>query len=129
MAEYIFFGIWGTFWQHYQKTYCTTEGGSISESFSLWLLSLPNLCQTTPLSIFSPKELKGMIWHLFWRCERFSEIKPTLVLDFVLITYLINYLGKPVEKKINITSVTDIAPSMSCLFASTTRIAFFNSSS
>ena len=28
-----------------------------------------------------------------------------------------------------LTSVTDIAPSMSCLFANTTKIAFFNSSS
>ena len=28
-----------------------------------------------------------------------------------------------------ITSVTDMAPSMSCLFAKTTNIAFFNSSS
>ena len=55
------------------------KGGLISESFSLWLNPPNNVPNHYPEHVFFMWIVnRTVIWHIFWRIEKTSQIKPPL---------------------------------------------------
>ena len=55
------------------------KGGLISESFSLWLNPPNNVPNHYPEHVFFMWIVnRTVIWHIFWRIEKLSEIKSPL---------------------------------------------------
>ena len=70
--------IWGNILLH--QITCN-KGGLISESFSLNRLHPPknNVSNRYPVLLVAfGKKFRIEIWHIFWRIEKLSEIKPPL---------------------------------------------------